>query len=68
MYIDTCTNTDNGLKDKGGFGCDVYTDDVEGWCGKYDNGLFEARKKCCVCGGGRHNGKYKFLYYRYFIL
>ena len=45
-------DTNSGLKDEDGYGCDSYNDYV-GECGLYDGGSgFKANTMCCACGGG----------------
>jgi len=56
----TCVNTDNGLLDIDGVGCeggyDIYVDDNSSyplpWCGDWDDDDFTAIVMCCWCGGG----------------
>jgi len=47
-----CKDTDKGLKDSYGDGCEWY-DDYPLGCGNYDvSGGFRANAMCCSCGGG----------------
>ena len=46
-----CADTNNGLGDAGGDGCDWYVDRL-GSCGAFDTADFIAAEMCCACGGG----------------
>ena len=53
MLLKACEDTDNGLKDKDGYGCDGYSTGSDA-CGNYDgNGGFVSNQMCCACGGGK---------------
>ena len=52
----TCIDTDNGAKDNYGDGCAEYAKNKE-WCGHYNNDVFQSDAMCCVCGGGKTEGK-----------
>ena len=56
MLLAACEDTDKGLKDKDGDGCDVYTRNTH-YCGIYDgNEGFVSNQMCCACGGGKTSG------------
>ena len=48
---ENCENTNNGLTDGYGDGCDEYTDNPN-WCGYFDDDKFKSMEMCCICGGG----------------
>jgi len=45
---ETCTDTDNGEKDKSGRGCSEYQ---RSWCGTLDTDTFNSWEMCCACNG-----------------
>ena len=49
--LKTCSDTDNGLTDSEGYGCDEYTI-YPSDCGKYDTDDFKSNEMCCACNGG----------------
>jgi len=51
--FESCTDTDNGKKDRTGDGCISYK---AKWCGKYDDNDFVSTSMCCICGGGITEG------------
>ena len=54
--IGQCMDTNSGLKDVYGEGCDYYKENGDE-CGDYDDpnnyGGFKATTMCCACGGGK---------------
>ena len=57
MLVGDCEDTDKGLTDEDGDGCDFYTKNPHS-CGDYDgNEGFVANQMCCACGGGKGRGK-----------
>jgi len=48
-----CDDNDFGHYDSRGDSCSDYWGSL---CGKYDNGDFDSRQMCCVCGGGTKVG------------
>ena len=54
--LEACEDTDKGLKDYHGKGCDAYTWNTQ-YCGNYDgNEGFVSNQMCCACGGGNTSG------------
>ena len=54
----TCSDTDNGAKDKEGDNCAFYTRFGKSFCGgNYDDKDFKSDEMCCACGGGEHVAK-----------
>ena len=51
MTFGGCVDTDNGVTDPYGDGCEYY-DGAPGECGWYDDSDFSSDVMCCVCGGG----------------
>ena len=43
---DDCVNTDKGVTDSDGDGCDVYK---AAWCGYFDTDVFNSMEMCCIC-------------------
>ena len=56
MQILECNDTDNGVKDTTGDGCEIYTQRPE-YCGLYETNEFQSNMMCCACGGGNRQGK-----------
>ena len=50
-----CVN-DNSVGDIDGDTCSGWYDNNPSGCGNYDNLLFIASERCCVCGGGCEEG------------
>jgi len=48
IYSKDCVDSDNGLTDKYGTGCEYY-DENPSRCGKDDEGVFKSREMCCSC-------------------
>mmetsp|Transcript_16703 Transcript_16703/g.52019 ORF Transcript_16703/g.52019 Transcript_16703/m.52019 type:complete len:221 (+) Transcript_16703:180-842(+) len=50
---EVCVDADDGALDFGGVRCAGYSKHGnDEWCGKYDDGDFDAASMCCACGGG----------------
>ena len=45
---EVCVDTDNGITDDYGDGCDEYAEFLE-WCGLYDTRDFKSMEMCCAC-------------------
>ena len=56
VQILECNDTDNGVKDTTGDGCEIYTQRPE-YCGLYETNEFQSNMMCCACGGGNRQGK-----------
>lgn len=54
---EVCENTDNGITDDYGDGCDDYAIYTE-WCGLYDTGVFHSMDMCCACKDVELNNPY----------
>ena len=53
MLLEACENTDNGLKDMHGAGCEFYSMHPEGCSTEVSPEGFVSNQMCCVCGGGK---------------
>ena len=50
IQTESCIDSDNGVKDRRGYGCDYYVGE-EISCGVYDTEDFDAESMCCACRG-----------------